>query len=134
MEELLDLHEALLQHRYGEALEIVDEMTAMAKKEIIDRIGSYIRILLLHLIKSHAEQKMPRSWKVSIRYVLEEIREENQRESARGTYMSNEELQQMIDKKFTSVLDRASLIERHWNHWKVSTNSVNSQSSLMLTL
>lgn len=32
MEELLDLHEALLQRRYTDELEIVDEMTATTKK------------------------------------------------------------------------------------------------------
>ncbi len=109
MEELLDLHDALTQHRYDEALEIVEEMTAMAKKEIIGRIGSYIRIVLIHIIKSHAEQQMTRSWRVSVRYALEKIEEENQRDYAKGSYMNTAALREMIEKKFAGALEKASL-------------------------
>ncbi len=109
MEELLDLHEALLQHRYKDALEIVDEMTAMAKKDILDKISSYIRVLLIYLIKSHAEQKMTRSWQNSIYYALDEIRERNTREKSAGTYMHAEDFRIAIDKRFASALRAASL-------------------------
>jgi hypothetical protein len=109
MEELLELHDAIEQGRYNDALSLVDEMTAMAKKDIVNAIGSYIRVLLIHLIKSHVEQKMTRSWEVSIRYALEEIQEKNQRDKADGMYMNAEELRIMIDKKFAGECDKASL-------------------------
>jgi Domain of unknown function DUF29 len=109
MEELLDLHDAIEQGRYEDALLLVDEMTAMAKKDIVNTISSFIRVLLIHLIKSHVEQKMTRSWQVSIQYALEEIQEKNQRDKADGMYLNAEEMQMVIEKKFAGARDKASL-------------------------
>jgi ribosomal protein S17E len=109
MEELLELHDAITEHRYDDALAIVEEMTAMAKKDIIDKIGSYTRLLLMHLIKAHAEQRMTHSWRVSIKVALEEIRDKNQREYSDGQYLNATELCAMIDRKFPIACEHASL-------------------------
>jgi Domain of unknown function DUF29 len=108
MEELLDLRTAIEAGRYDDALFMIDEMTAMAKKDTINKIGSFVRILLIHLIKAHAEQRMTRSWRNSIKYALEEIAESNQREAARGVYMDATALQMSIEKRFELALDKAS--------------------------
>jgi Domain of unknown function DUF29 len=109
MEELLDLHTAISQGRYNDALTIVDEMTAMAKKEIITKIGSYIRVLLIHLIKSHVERRMTHSWSTSILLVLEEIQRYNQREKSAGTYLDAAGLEACIDEYWELALRKASL-------------------------
>jgi ribosomal protein S17E len=109
MEELLELHDAITQHRYEDALEIVDEMTAMAKKEIITKIGSYIRVLLIHLIKSHVEQRMTHSWSTSILLALEAIQRYNQREESDGKYLDAVGLAARINEYWELALRKASL-------------------------
>jgi hypothetical protein len=108
MEELLELRTAVETHRYDDALALIDEMTAMAKKDTINKIGSFIRILLIHLIKQHAEQRMTRSWRNSICYALEEITEANQRENSAVVYMDQMALHESISKRFGLALDKAA--------------------------
>jgi hypothetical protein len=109
MEELLELRDAITQHRYDDALDIVDEMTAMAKKEILSKIGSYIRVLLIHLIKSHVEQRMTHSWSTSILLALEAIQRYNQRGESDGTYLDAAGLAACIDEYWELALRKASL-------------------------
>jgi hypothetical protein len=112
MEELLELRTYIETGQYGEALTLVNEMTAMAKKDTINRIGSFVRIVLIHLIKEHAERRTTRSWRNSIKFALEEISELNQREHSRGVYMDAEALRTSIEKRFSLALDKAS--EEAW--------------------
>jgi hypothetical protein len=50
MEELFELRRYLEQHRYTEALILLGEMEEMSKDDKINKIRSFIIILLLHLI------------------------------------------------------------------------------------
>jgi Domain of unknown function DUF29 len=109
MEELMDLRLAIAEGRYDDAFSIVDEMTAIAKKDITDTIGSFIRVLLVHLIKQNAEKRTTRSWQVSITNTLEEISERNQRDTSNGTYMDTDDFRLAIEKKYRSALQKASL-------------------------
>lgn len=109
MEELLDLHEALVQRRYEDALEIVEEMTAMARKDIINKINSFVEVLLIHLIKCHAEQRTTHSWTTSIIAALAGIRRHNARDTQKGTYLDTQGFQEQIDEAWSLALRKASL-------------------------
>ncbi|MFM6004838.1 MAG: hypothetical protein ACKPB7_16470, partial [Sphaerospermopsis kisseleviana] len=61
-QELIDLRNNILQGRYAEALEIVDELAGMSKQAILRNIQSYLKILLIHLIKNQVEQRLTASW------------------------------------------------------------------------
>lgn len=108
MEELLELHEAITKHRYNEALTIVEEMTAVAKKDIINKIGSYISILLLHCIKSYAEKRMSHSWETSILEALAGIRRNNVSATNKGVYLDEQGFSDMIDEYWSLAVRKAS--------------------------
>lgn len=61
MEELLELRELLQQGKVNEALLLVDQLAEMSLSDKINKIDSYGVILLIHLIKQHAEQRSTRS-------------------------------------------------------------------------
>ena len=66
MEELAQLRQLLIAGNTTEAIALVDELEEMSKKAIIRNIESYLVLLLAHLIKHQAEQRMTNSWLASI--------------------------------------------------------------------
>ena len=67
MEELWELRHHLEVGDYGAALQVLDEMDEMSRKDTIYKLQSFMEILLIHLIKQRAEQRTTRSWELSIR-------------------------------------------------------------------
>jgi DNA polymerase III delta subunit len=109
MEELLELKNKLLQGDIKGSLELVEELTEMGRKDIIKTIRSYAVILLLHLIKQQVENRSTRSWDVSIRNSILEIKEENKRPKSAGFYLSQEDLQEVLTTAYQQALNKASL-------------------------
>ena len=109
MEELLELKQLLLQGNIKGSLIIVEELEEMGKKDIIKTIRSYAVILLLHLIKQQAENRTTRSWDVSIRNSVREIKQENKRRKAGGYYLNNDELIETLEAAYLNAIDEASL-------------------------
>jgi Domain of unknown function DUF29 len=109
MEEILELRRSVEEGRYNDALTLIGEMEEMAKEDKINKIGSYIVILLIHLIKQHAERHTTRSWTISVENAIDAIHETNGRRKANGMYMNQEQFREAIDQKFQSALKRASL-------------------------
>ncbi|CCQ63343.1 hypothetical protein CWATWH0401_1708 [Crocosphaera watsonii WH 0401] len=66
MEELFILKELLLSGNVTDALVLVEELTEMSKDDKLNKIFSFGKILLLHLIKQAAEKRKTRSWDLSI--------------------------------------------------------------------
>ncbi|RIK35915.1 MAG: hypothetical protein DCC55_28890 [Chloroflexi bacterium] len=109
MQELLELRALIEQGRYPEALVLLGELDEMSHEDKVNKIGSFLTILLLHLIKQHAEQRSTRSWEVSIRNALREISATNKRRKAGGYHLTVEELQEAIDERYAVALDLASI-------------------------
>ncbi|MFB2878234.1 DUF29 family protein [Floridanema aerugineum] len=109
MEELLELKQLLLKGDIKGSLAIVEELEEMSKKDIISKIRSYAIILLLHLIKQQAENRTTRSWEVSIRNSVREIKRENKHRKAGGYYLTPEELNEILEEAFLNAIDEASL-------------------------
>ena len=57
MEELWELRRYLKASDVAGALALLDEMEAMAKDDKIDRMASYIQVLLVQLLKQAVEQR-----------------------------------------------------------------------------
>jgi Domain of unknown function DUF29 len=108
MDEILELRQCIEQGRYQDALHIIDEMDEMAQDDKINKIGSYIVILLIHLIKRAAEKRETRSWRNSILNALTKIRQVNKRRSSGGTYMSADALREAIEEHFEEALRNAA--------------------------
>jgi len=109
MEELIELRTYLERGQYEDALTLVGEMDEMSKDDKINKIVSYIQILLIHLIKQHAEKRSVRSWEISIRNSIRAIERSNKRRKAGGCYLTKDELQEAIDEIYQTALDMASL-------------------------
>ena len=109
MEELVELRQYVEQQRYGEALDLIAEMEEMSREDKINKIRSYVRVLLLHLIKQAAEKRTTRSWDVAIHNVAREIAYVNQRRSSGGSYLTEVELREIIAESYHSALENASL-------------------------
>lgn len=109
MEELLELREHIQQGRYDSALLLIGEMEEMSQEDKINKIGSFVTILLLHLIKQQAEGRSTRSWEISIRNAAREIIFTNKRRKAGGYYLRADDLREIIDERYIVALSQASL-------------------------
>ncbi|WP_414546236.1 DUF29 family protein [Nostoc sp. CCY0012] len=98
-QELTDLRHSILQGRYADALAIVDELEGMSKKAILRQIKSFLKILLIHLIKNQIEQRLTNSWVASIRNSIREIQEVNLKENKTSYYVNQDEWVNLIEEE-----------------------------------
>ncbi|MDP5339085.1 MAG: DUF29 domain-containing protein [Nodularia sp. (in: cyanobacteria)] len=96
-QELTDLRDSILQGRYADALAIVDELEGMSKKAILRQIKSFLKILLIHLIKNQVEQRLTNSWIASIRNAILEIQDVNLKENKKSYYVNQDEWEDFIN-------------------------------------
>jgi hypothetical protein len=108
MEELLELKTLLLGGNISEALLLVEEMTEMSKDDKLNKISSFAKILLLHLIKRNAEKHTTRSWDLSIENSVYEIQKTNRRRKAGGYYLSSVELREALEDSYRIALSGAA--------------------------
>jgi hypothetical protein len=108
MEELLELKGFLLSGNISDALLLVEEMTEMNKDDKLNKISSFAKILLLHLIKRQAEGRTTRSWDASIENAVYEIQKTNRRRKAGGSYLTKEELREAISDAYRVALSGAA--------------------------
>jgi hypothetical protein len=109
MEELLELRTLLMGGQIADALLLVEEMTEMSKDDKLNKIFSFSIVLLMHLIKQHAEKHSTRSWDVTIRNAVRQIQRSNKRRKAGGNYLSLAELSETLTDAYQSALDAAAL-------------------------
>ena len=109
MDELSELRDLLQAGRIEDALLLVDELDEMSREDKINKISSYMRILLIHLIKQQAEQRSTRSWEVSIKEALRQIQRTNTRRKASGVYLERDELLEELEDVYDLALERAAL-------------------------
>lgn len=123
MEELLELRAHIERGRYAEALALIAEMEEMSRDDKINKIESFLNILLLHLIKQHAERRSTRSWEVSIKNAIDGVNRVNKRRKAGGYYLSPDELGESIEEIYPSSLRQASLeaFEGHYDESELAT-------------
>ena len=109
MEELFELKAFIEQGRYAEALQLIEEMEEMSKDDKINKIYSLAVVLLLHLIKKHAERRTTRSWEYSIWNASRQIQRVNKRRKAGGFYLSEQEMREIMAEAYPDALKRAAL-------------------------
>lgn len=109
MEELLELKELLVDGKVDEALLMVEEMTEMSRDDKLNKISSYAKVILVHLIKQVAEKRTTRSWQVSIDNAVYEIKKTNRRRKAKGTYLQPDEIKEALEDAYAIALSKASL-------------------------
>ena len=102
------LRKMVEEHDYQGALAIIDELDEMAKDDKINKIESYVVILLIHLIKQQAENRTTKSGSQSIDNSLGGIVKSNKRRRAGGYYLQEEELKEVIDEAFSLAVRNAA--------------------------
>ncbi len=109
MEELIELRLLVQKGDLESALSLIDELEEMSKDDKINKIYSYVVILLLHLIKQSAEKRSTSSWEVSIRNSIISIQRTNKRRKAGGNYLSDREITEILEDAYDRALDNARL-------------------------
>jgi hypothetical protein len=109
MEELLELRQYIEQKQYDQALDLIGEMEEMSREDKINKIGSFIKVLLIHLIKRQAEKRTTRSWDTSIFNALFEIKKANTRQKSGGFYMTRDEINETLKEYYPVALRYAAL-------------------------
>jgi len=108
MEELFELRTYIEQRDYENALALVSEMEEMSRDDKIDKILSFMVILLVHLIKQQAEKRTTRSWDSSICNSVMGIFHSNKRRKAGGFYLTENEIKDTIEEAWKTALKKAS--------------------------
>ncbi len=109
MEELVILKELLREGKIPQALELVEELEEMSKADKLNKIFSYGIIVLLDLIKQLAEERSTRSWETSIFNSVKQIQRTNQRPQGKGSYLTEDELEETLVDAYESALRKAAL-------------------------
>ena len=109
MEELFELKAYIEQGRYADALQLIEEMEEMSKDDKVNKVYSFTVILLLHLMKKHAEKRTTRSWEYAIWNSSHQIRRVNKRRQSGGFYISQQEIHEVIAEAYPEALKRAAL-------------------------
>lgn len=109
MEELIQLRESIEKHDFVTALQIVDELEEMSVEDKLNKIFSYMIILLLHLIKEDAEKRLTKTWKLSINNSVKQINRTNKRRKSGGYYAKKVDLIEIIDDAFELALEGAAI-------------------------
>ncbi len=109
VEELFELRDHIINHRYGEALTLVEEMEEMSRQDKVNEIYSFSIILVLHLIKQEIEQRSTRSWALSIRNSARQIARVNKLHKASGNYLAQAELAEAVSDAFSPALEQAAI-------------------------
>lgn len=108
MDELETLRRLIEDQDYSSALTLIDEMDEMAKDDKITKVESFLTILLVHLIKQKAEDRLTNSWQRSVNHALFGIFKANKRRNAGGFYLKPDELERAIDESFSFSLREAA--------------------------
>ena len=108
MYEIEELRKKLEAQDYIGALQIIDEIDEMSREDKLNKIYSYMVILLLHLIKQQAEQRTTSSWDRSIFNSIDNINRTNKRRKSEGYYANSDVLQEIIDEAYPRAIKEAS--------------------------
>jgi hypothetical protein len=108
MIELLELEACIKEERYADALAIIGDMEEMSREDKVNKIYSYMVILMLYLIKQHAEKRSAPSWERSIYNSVHAIRVTNKRRKAGGYYVGKDELEELCCQAYPAALKNAS--------------------------
>jgi hypothetical protein len=108
-QELIDLRNSILEQRYTDALAIVDELEGMSKKAILRQIKSFLKVLLIHLIKNQIEKRLTNSWVASIRNSLIEIQDINLKENQKSYYINQDQWDSWLEDEIELAIADASL-------------------------
>ena len=108
-QELIDLRTCILEERYSDALLIVDELEGMSKQGILRNIESFLRRMMIHLIKNQVEQCLTNACAVAIEGSLFGIQDLNLKDNKTSYYIKPDEWEEFLESAISEALRPASL-------------------------
>ncbi|NCJ07455.1 DUF29 family protein [Synechococcales cyanobacterium C] len=108
-QELLDLRLSIVEGRYDDALEIVDELEEMSKQSILRNIESFLVRLLVHLIKNQLEERLTNSWVASISDSILRIQKLNLKANKASYYINLNEWSPLLEEALEGAIAPASV-------------------------
>lgn len=108
VQELIDLKNCILAGRNEDALAIVDELEGMSKQATLRNIGSFLLILLIHLIKNQVEQRLTNSWAASIANSVRGIKKLNLKDNKTSYYINASEWEPFLEDELEAAIREAS--------------------------
>jgi hypothetical protein len=108
-QELIDLRNSILEGRYADALEIVDELDWMSKKATLRSIKSFLVRMIIHLIKNQVEQRLTNSWIASISDSVVQIQDLNLHDNKTSHYVKIDEWELMLENALAAAIRPASV-------------------------
>ncbi len=108
-QELLDLRLSIVEGRYEDALEIVDELEEMSKQSILRNIESFLIRLMVHLIKNQVEERLTNSWAASISDSILRIQKLNLKANKTAYYVNADEWLPLLEEALEAAIAPASI-------------------------
>jgi hypothetical protein len=107
-QELIELRQSILEGRYDDALEIIDDLEEMSKQAILRKIEAFLVRLCIHLIKNQIEQRLTNSWIASISDSVIQIAKSNFKYNQKSYYIQADEWQEYLDEAVARAIRPAS--------------------------
>ncbi|MEG4394332.1 DUF29 family protein [Microcoleus sp. BROC3] len=108
VQELIDLRNCILEGRNEDALAIVDELEGISKQATLRNIGSFLLILVIHLIKNQVEQRLTNSWAAAIANSVRGIKKLNLKDNKTSYYINAAEWEPFIEDELEAAIREAS--------------------------
>jgi len=109
VQELIDLKQSIVEGRYQDALNIVDELEGMGKQAILRNIESYLICLLIHLVKNQVEKRLTNSWAASITDSIRQIKKLNLKDNQKSYYLKQDEWLEYLEEAIEVAILEASI-------------------------
>jgi len=106
---LIDLRTSILEERYADALLIVDELEGMSKQAILRNIESFLRRMMIHLIKNQVDRRLTNACAVAIEGSLFGIQDFNLKDNKTSYYIKPDEWEEFLESAISEALRPASL-------------------------
>jgi len=108
-QELLNLRLSIVEGRYEDALELVDELEEMSKQAILRNIESFLIRLMVHLIKNQIEERLTNSWVASISDSILRIQKLNLKANKESYYANSDEWLPFLEEAIEAAVAPASV-------------------------
>lgn len=109
VQELIALRQSIVEGRYQDALDIVDELEGMGKQAILRNIESFLVRLLIHLIKNQVEKRLTNSWAASIADSIRQIKKLNLKINKKSYYIKQDDWYEYLEEAFEVAVLEASI-------------------------
>lgn len=108
-QELFDLKQSILEGRYEDVLNLVDELEGMSQQAILHNIESYLIRLIVHLLKKQIENRLTNYWVASISDSILKIKKLNLKDNKVSYYIKSDEWQPFLEEAIEAAIAPTSV-------------------------